>query len=158
MLIGPGMVVIQNRRIPEAIPGLLLFAYVLAVVARNRTYAEVSEEGVVVRYGPLPTGEKEYRMGRDEIAEVYVRRVEISGRPKRVYWLAGVETKGGERVDIGEGVSGEAEAAAIVKALGWKSGIDRSDRRSARWSPMKLRVGLRLAAAAGLCGLWAAYV
>ena len=155
-LAGVTVMVIQKRLVEAAIPSLLTALYVVAVVGKNRTEAEVGPEGVEVWYGPLPTGEKGFRIPREEIVEVYVRRVEVSGRPnKRVWWQAGVETRAGERVDIGGSGDAEAEARAMVAALGWKQGIDRSDRGPGKTRGMAFRLLMRLGVMAGVCVWWA---
>lgn len=146
---------IQSRHFSGAVPAILLGLYVAAVLGVNRSNAEVDEQGVVVRYGPLPTGERELRVPRNEITAVYVRKGKLSGRPPRVYWQAGVATRAGYWVDIGSPDNAEAEARAVVQALTWKNGIDRCEGRVPKMQGRGLRIGLRLAALAGGCWWWA---
>ncbi len=153
-----GLAVVEMGVVMQSAMLYAVFGYVIAVVVVNRSDAEVSGEGIVVRYGPLPTGEGEFRVARSDVKRVYVRRQSPGAKSSRVYWHAGVETRGGQWVDLGEPAKAEEEAEAIAKALGWRAGVERLSGDPPRGRGMALRMSLRLAAMLVLAGVWAGWV
>ena len=150
----PLVAAMQGRVFIKMAPSLGLLLYAVALLTFNRTLFTIGPEGVVVRYGPLPTGLGTFRVGIGEIAMVYVWRSEVKRHMRRIVKRsAGVGLTNGHRVDIGEGVDAAAEAKAVAQALGWTQGVAHLE----RGGMLTRRAVIPLAGAAGVCWLWASY-
>jgi hypothetical protein len=150
----PLVAAMQGRVFIKMAPSLGLLLYAVALLTFNRTLFSIGPEGVVVRYGPLPTGLGTFRVGIGEIAMVYVWRSEVKRHMRTIVKRsAGVGLTNGHRVDIGEGV----DAAAEAKAVGWTQGVAHVERGAPRWGMVARRAVIPLAGAVGVCWLWASY-